>query len=110
TGVKGISKMGRATQGVTVMKLRSGDSVSAVAVVADTDSDIEADVAGNGAGPEETGQAELPEASNGAAPAAEPKTPSRKPARTTAKKATAKKPARKTTTKKTAKKTTKRKR
>jgi DNA gyrase subunit A len=33
TGVKGISRMGRATQGVKVMGLKSGDRVSAVALV-----------------------------------------------------------------------------
>ena len=35
TSVKGISKQGRSTQGVTVMNLREDDSVSAVALVAE---------------------------------------------------------------------------
>ena len=33
TGVRGISKMGRSTQGVKVMNLRGDDTVSAVALV-----------------------------------------------------------------------------
>jgi len=76
TGVRGISKMGRATQGVRVMNLRGDDTVSAVAVVVESDADIGAQVAeedgaapelssGNGAGPDAVGDAEPPE-SNGA--------------------------------------------
>jgi DNA gyrase subunit A len=76
TGVRGISKMGRATQGVRVMNLRGDDTVSAVAVVVESDADIGAEVAeedgaapelssGNGAGPDALGDAEPPE-SNGA--------------------------------------------
>jgi DNA gyrase subunit A len=52
TGVRGISKMGRATQGVRVMNLRGDDTVSAVALVVESDADLDADVAGNGAAPE----------------------------------------------------------
>jgi DNA gyrase subunit A len=75
TSVRGISKMGRSTQGVTVMKLRGDDSVSAVAIVADSDPELAADVA-NGVGPDGQGtQAQLPEAAekNGAANGAKPK-------------------------------------
>jgi hypothetical protein len=46
--------MGRATQGVKVMNLRGDDTVSAVAVVQESDADIGAsagDVDGNGASP-----------------------------------------------------------
>jgi len=76
TSARGISKMGRATQGVRVMNLRGDDTVSAVAVVVESDADIGAQVAeedgaapelssGNGAGPDAAGDAEPPE-SNGA--------------------------------------------
>jgi DNA gyrase subunit A len=76
TGVRGISRMGRSTQGVKVMNLRGDDTVSAVAVVVESDADIGAQVAeedgaapelssGNGAGPDAVGDAEPPE-SNGA--------------------------------------------
>ena len=44
TSVRGISRMGRATQGVKVMNLRGDDTVSAVAVVVESDADIGADV------------------------------------------------------------------
>jgi DNA gyrase subunit A len=67
TGVRGISKMGRATQGVKVMNLRGDDTVSAVALVVESEADIGADVAENGASPElsiEDGDSE-----NGAEPA-----------------------------------------
>jgi DNA gyrase subunit A len=37
TGVRGINRYGRASQGVRVMKLREGDEVSAVALVVETD-------------------------------------------------------------------------
>ena len=40
TGVRGISKMGRSTQGVKVMNLRGDDTVSAVALVVESDADI----------------------------------------------------------------------
>jgi DNA gyrase subunit A len=39
TGVKGISRQGRAAQGVRVMKLREGDAVSAVALVMEDEAD-----------------------------------------------------------------------
>jgi DNA gyrase subunit A len=48
TSVRGISKMGRATQGVKVMNLRGDDTVSAVALVQESDADIGASVDGNG--------------------------------------------------------------
>ena len=37
TGVRGINRYGRASQGVRVMNLREGDEVSAVALVVETD-------------------------------------------------------------------------
>src|SRR3954449_7420532 len=60
TPVKGISRYGRASQGVRVMNLRDDDVVSAVALVAESSADTEAKV-----------QAELDASTNGAAPAAE---------------------------------------
>jgi DNA gyrase subunit A len=54
TSVKGISLYGRASQGVRVMNLRDDDVVSAVALVADTDTaaavEEEADAAADGDG------------------------------------------------------------
>ena len=46
-----ISKMGRATQGVKVMNVRNGDTVSAVAVVVESEAQLGADVAENGDSP-----------------------------------------------------------
>ena len=61
TGVKGISRYGRASQGVKLMNLSDDDVVSAVALVAESSADTEAKVqdeldatSGNGASPEET--------------------------------------------------------
>jgi DNA gyrase subunit A len=51
TGVRGISKMGRATQGVKVMNVRGDDTVSAVAVVVESESEFAAGVAENGDAP-----------------------------------------------------------
>ncbi len=76
TSVKGISRQGRPTQGVTVMKLREADSVSAVAVVADSDSDLEAEVVDNGSAPDDDqgSQQELPkDETNGAKPKTKPR-------------------------------------
>jgi DNA gyrase subunit A len=50
TSVRGISRYGRASQGVRLMNLREGDRVSAVAVVVE-DASPDAAVAGDGAGP-----------------------------------------------------------
>ena len=62
TSVKGISRYGRASQGVKVMNLREGDEVSAVALVMETNADTAAEAAAQ----------ELPAAGgNGAAPPAE---------------------------------------
>jgi DNA gyrase subunit A len=58
TGVRGISRMGRSTQGVKVMNVRNDDRVSAVAVVVETDASFAASVSENGGGP--TGEEELP--------------------------------------------------
>src|SRR5947199_632312 len=58
TPVKGISRYGRASQGVKLMNVREDDSVSAVALVMETETDTSAGVAdelgagaGNGGGP-----------------------------------------------------------
>jgi DNA gyrase subunit A len=51
TSVRGISRMGRPTQGVRVMNLRGDDIVSAVALVVETEASIGADVSENGGGP-----------------------------------------------------------
>src|SRR5213082_3187083 len=57
TGVKGISRYGRASQGVKLMNIRGDDRVSAVALVAETAADTQAKVqesldgSGNGTGP-----------------------------------------------------------
>ena len=48
TSVRGISKMGRPTQGVRVMNLRGDDIVSAVALVVESEAAIGADVSENG--------------------------------------------------------------
>ena len=69
TSVRGISKMGRSTQGVKVMNLRGDDTVSAVALVQESDAEIGASVdESNGAAPELSIEAdpEVPEG-NGAA-------------------------------------------
>jgi DNA gyrase subunit A len=52
TGVRGISRMGRSTQGVKVMNLRGDDTVSAVALVVESDADLSAGTGENGAAPE----------------------------------------------------------
>jgi DNA gyrase subunit A len=55
TPVKGISRYGRASQGVKLMNIREDDRVSAVALVAESSADTEAKVqeelSGNGASP-----------------------------------------------------------
>ncbi len=69
TSVRGISRMGRATQGVKVMNLRGDDTVSAVAVVVESDADIGADVieddelSPNGGSPDGDGAAPRPRSS-----------------------------------------------
>jgi hypothetical protein len=47
--------MGRATQGVKVMNVRGDDTVSAVALVVETEADFAASVSENGGGPSEDG-------------------------------------------------------
>ena len=74
TSVRGISRMGRPTQGVRVMNLRRDDIVSAVALVVESDASIGAEVSENGSlaqelegVSDETAAAELSEpAGNGA--------------------------------------------
>jgi DNA gyrase subunit A len=66
TGVRGISCMGRATQGVKVMNVRD-DIVSAVALVVESDADLSANVAENGATPELSADGDIP-TGNGADP------------------------------------------
>ena len=51
TSVRGISRMGRPTQGVRVMNLRGDDVVSAVALVVESEAAIGADVTENGDAP-----------------------------------------------------------
>jgi DNA gyrase subunit A len=60
TSVRGISKMGRATQGVKVMNVRNGDTVSAVAVVVESDTQLAGDVSENGGGPDPGADGEAP--------------------------------------------------
>jgi DNA gyrase subunit A len=57
TGVRGISRMGRATQGVKVMNVRGDDTVSAVAVVVENEAEFGANVAENGGAPDVDGTA-----------------------------------------------------
>jgi DNA gyrase subunit A len=45
TSVKGISRYGRASQGVKVMNIRDDDVVSAVALVMESEPEVAADVA-----------------------------------------------------------------
>ena len=52
TGVRGISRMGRSTQGVKVMNVRGDDTVSAVALVVESEPDLGVDVSENGVTPE----------------------------------------------------------
>jgi DNA gyrase subunit A len=66
TSVRGISRMGRATQGVKVMNVRE-DTVSAVALVVESETDFAAGVSENGGGPGED-DAEPPEASENGSP------------------------------------------
>ena len=102
TGVKGISLMGRATQGVRVMNLKKGDVVSALAlVVEDSNGDKESgqtDLAAEEAAAEEAiaekGKVKRTKSSGASAPAAKPKKPAAK-RRPPAKKPDAKKPRRK---------------
>jgi DNA gyrase subunit A len=53
TSVRGISRMGRPTQGVRVMNLRGDDTVSAVALVVESDASIGAEVSENGSSAQE---------------------------------------------------------
>src|SRR5438270_553690 len=79
TSVKGISRYGRASQGVRLMNLRDDDFVSAVALVMETETDTSADVAdelpaasgGNGAEPmgegaDDAADADADDSQNGA--------------------------------------------
>jgi DNA gyrase subunit A len=52
TSVRGISRMGRPTQGVKVMNVRDDDRVGAVAPVVEADATLGAAVSENGGGPE----------------------------------------------------------
>jgi DNA gyrase subunit A len=62
TSARGISRMGRATQGVKVMNLRGDDTVSAVAVVVESDAQFGAGVVENGGSPSEDGDSPTAEA------------------------------------------------
>jgi DNA gyrase subunit A len=65
TSVRGISKMGRPTQGVKVMNVRARDRVSAVATVVESDATLAASVDENGGGPAEDGALQLEPSENG---------------------------------------------
>src|SRR6266540_2333065 len=52
TKAGGISKMGRATQGVRVMNIKDDDRVSAVALVVESSAEVAEEVAGDGAAPD----------------------------------------------------------
>jgi DNA gyrase subunit A len=68
TSVRGISRMGRPTQGVKVMNIRDDDQVSAVAPVVETEAELAADVAGNGSAPDDGVEAlDTEQSGNGAA-------------------------------------------
>jgi DNA gyrase subunit A len=56
TSVSGISRMGRPTQGVKVMNLKSDDRVSAVALVVESDDSVAAELATDGALPAGAGE------------------------------------------------------
>jgi DNA gyrase subunit A len=58
TSVRGINRYGRAAQGVRLMNLKDDDTVSAIALVADTPPDDE--IAGNGVVPSANGNAQPP--------------------------------------------------
>jgi DNA gyrase subunit A len=65
TGVRGISRMGRATQGVKVMNVRGEDTVSAVALVVESETDFAAAVLENGDEPSADGAVPLEGSDNG---------------------------------------------
>jgi DNA gyrase subunit A len=65
TSVRGISRMGRATQGVRVMNVRGSDSVSAVALVVESETDFAAGVSENGGAPSEDGATPAEASENG---------------------------------------------
>jgi DNA gyrase subunit A len=62
TSVRGISRMGRATQGVKVMNLRGDDTVSAVALVQESEAEIGASAGENGDSPNGDGAVPMAEA------------------------------------------------
>jgi DNA gyrase subunit A len=66
TSVRGISRMGRPTQGVRVMNLRGDDTVSAVALVVESDASLAAEVSENGDAPADDGAIALDVSANGA--------------------------------------------
>lgn len=68
TGVKGISKQGRATQGVRVMNVKDDDTVAAVALIAESSEDQESVQDELTAAPDEGG---APSAAEDSAPAEE---------------------------------------
>jgi DNA gyrase subunit A len=65
TSVRGISKMGRPTQGVKVMNVRDDDRVSAVAAVVETEAQVAADLSENGSSPEQAQLDSPPPSDNG---------------------------------------------
>jgi DNA gyrase subunit A len=69
TSVRGISRMGRPTQGVKVMNVRDDDIVSAAAPVVETEAQVGAAVSENGGGPVEDDAAPAETSENGSAAA-----------------------------------------
>jgi DNA gyrase subunit A len=65
TGASGISRYGRASQGVRVMNIRDDDLVSAVALVAEATAPTAATVEENGLEAEASGDGAAPAAANG---------------------------------------------
>ena len=65
TSVRGINRYGRASQGVKVMNMKEDDTVSAVALVMDSDDDVD------GVALEEVDTMTTPEGTNGAVPDAD---------------------------------------
>jgi DNA gyrase subunit A len=66
TGARGISRYGRASQGVRLMNLREGDAVSAVALVADSGGEAAAQVTASVDGSPDGGVPSDPASSDGA--------------------------------------------
>jgi DNA gyrase subunit A len=62
TPVRGINRYGRASQGVRLMNLKDDDTVSAVALVAESEADVDAAAAAAASGTAAAPETEAPEA------------------------------------------------